>query len=448
MSRISVFLLLAAVFYMAYGQNVSLSGKVTDKKGKAIKGAVVRLVSVGLVDTTDADGKYQIAATGVAKPAPKILNVETISLLNSVLFFNLSKPSTVKIEFFDMRGKLLDKVINLKVSEGGYQYNLLTNNYASKMMIIRVSTVNNVSVFRYMPITKDYLTAASSVVKTFVNVSEGNLSKVQATVDTLRVTANSYVSRNVSISSYQDEVNIELDSITLGKFSFFVTSLKALQELSGSQNGFGGDFRFGKIGPGAGLKGADSICQCIAEKSMPGSKVKQWRAFLSVTADENGKQVDAVDRIGNGPWYDRLGKLLAPTLTDLINTRPLNGDPSIQNDLPNEDGIPNHRPDPSGPLVDNHHMVTGSGTNGRLYSKTATCNDWTSTTANGKPRCGFAWPRSMGGGFGGSASHWISGFDARGCAAGIHITDDFGSSGNIIGSDGGYGGFYCFALNP
>jgi hypothetical protein len=131
------------------------------------------------------------------------------------------------------------------------------------------------------------------------------------------------------------------------------------------------------------------------------------------------------------------------TIKDLQLTRP-NADAAIKNDLPNENGIPNHRPDPNLPAVDNHHMVTGSSTTGTLYSATATCADWTSVLASsGKPRCGFSWPR----GTGGDASNWISGFDAGGCVAGIQITTT-NNGGTIIGSSGGYGGFYCFALNP
>ena len=38
---------------------------------------------------------------------------------------------------------------------------------------------------------------------------------------------------------------------------------------------------------------------------MPGAGQKPWRAFLSATAGEDGKQVNAIDRIGDGPWYDR-----------------------------------------------------------------------------------------------------------------------------------------------
>ena len=250
-----------------------------------------------------------------------------------------------------------------------------------------------------------------------------------------------------------------------GKFSFFVTSLAALQKLSGSQDGFGGDLRHGETGPGAGLRGADKICAAIAEMSMPGAAARNWRAFLSVTADENGKQVNAIDRIGNGPWYDRLGRLLAPTKADLLNNRPQNGDTAIQNDLPNEDGVPNHQPDPTQPQVDNHHMLTGSRTDGTLYGAFATCKDWTTSDgsyANGRPQCGMAWPRNMGGGGfpqpapgggkpgGGGDSNWISAITAPGCAPGVDI-GSFGGAppgSDSVGAGGGYGGFYCFALVP
>ena len=236
----------------------------------------------------------------------------------------------------------------------------------------------------------------------------------------------------------------------LPHFSFFVTSLAALQELSGSPDGFGGDLRYGETGPGAGLRGADRICECIAERSMPGSSVKQWRAFLSITADENGQPVNAIDRIGAGPWYDRLGRLLAPTRADLVpHIRPQNGNAAIRDDLPNEDGVPNHRPDPNLPKVDNHHMLTGSDTDGTLYSTSATCGDWTTadgSSANGRPRCGFSWPRSSRAS--NSGSHWVSGLNAPGCAPGVGTEGKPPAGAITVGAGGGYGGFYCFALHP
>jgi hypothetical protein len=130
------------------------------------------------------------------------------------------------------------------------------------------------------------------------------------------------------------------------KFSFFVTSYAALQRLSGSQDGFGGDLRFGETGAGAGLRGADKICAAIAEASMPGAGAKDWRAFLSANDDGTGTPVNAIDRIGSGPWYDRLGRVFGTSIANIAQTRPADADAAIENDFPNEDGVPNHQPDP------------------------------------------------------------------------------------------------------
>jgi hypothetical protein len=230
-------------------------------------------------------------------------------------------------------------------------------------------------------------------------------------------------------------------------FSFFVTSLRAMQEQSGSQDGFGGDLSFGEVGPGAGLRGADAICAAIAEQSMPGAAAKQWRAFLSVSADENGQPVNAIDRIGEGPWYDRLGRVVAMTKQELQNERPQGGDMTIADDLPNEDGVPNHQPDPTMPEVDNHDMLTGSDGLGNLLGIEATCSDWTSSAGEEgvRPRVGHSWPRSPDNG-----RHWISEHEAGGCAPGVNIVGGGGPEPGdyTVGAGGGYGGIYCFALYP
>jgi hypothetical protein len=256
---------------------------------------------------------------------------------------------------------------------------------------------------------------------------------------------------------------------TTENFSFFVTSLKAMRELSGNEDGFGGDLRFGETGDGAGLRGADKICTTIAEKSMPGNG-KTWRAFLSATQGEDGNPVNAIDRIGEGPWYDRTGRLLAQNKTDLATERPTGADTAIVNDLPNEDGVPNHAPDASGE-VDNHDVLTGTNEQGTLFSDDAgfTCKDWTSAAGDdGTPHCGHSWPRMggpggggpigdpigggpIGGGMQGSGNNWMSALNESGCAPGAFIVEAGppGANGTqSVGDGGGYGGIYCFALTP
>ena len=121
--------------------------------------------------------------------------------------------------------------------------------------------------------------------------------------------ASNDVSSDARVDASSDAPSIDAGAST---FSFFVASMKALQTLSGKTDGFGGDLRFGQAD---GLAGADEICRQTAEMGMPGSGQKTWRAFLSATG--SGTAVNARDRIGTGPWYDRNGRLLATNLTDL-----------------------------------------------------------------------------------------------------------------------------------
>lgn len=237
----------------------------------------------------------------------------------------------------------------------------------------------------------------------------------------------------------------------LPHFSFFVTSYKAMKRLANDVNGFGGDLRFGKAD---GLSGADEICRQIAETSQPGSSSKGWRAFLSVTKNAQGQPVHAIDRVGTGPWYDRLGRLVAENKANLAQTRPLGADPAIKDDLPNEDGVPNQAPE--GTKLDNHDVLTGTGPTGQLYKDDMkyTCRDWTSKVgADGTPRVGHSWPRMGSGGASTGPTgmdNWMSALDEAGCAAGASLAENGPPDPAVptVGSGGGYGAIYCFALSP
>jgi hypothetical protein len=444
------FLVLGLTVSVESAQPIGLSGTVTNKSGKPISGAIVTLSVQNLKDTTDAAGAYSInGGTFLTNPAPILPNAEKISFTSGIFVLSLTKPARVRIEMFDIKGNLLERVIDQASSAGDYRFDLLKRPLAANVLIVRVSIGQRALTFRHVPVNNAVRRAGTSIAL-FSNGRE-TLEKAQAIVDSLQVTATGYASTTIAISSYIGVKNFTLDSIALAKFSFFMTSLKGLQALSNSQNGFGGDLRFGKTGQGAGLLGADSICQCLAEKSMPGSKVKIWRAFLSATKDAAGQQVNAIDRIGTGPWYDRLGRVVALTLQDLKQQRPASADKAIINDLPNEDGVPNHQPDPNLPAVDNHNTMTGSGTEGQLHpdGAGATCEDWTSSAKGGGsfmgsgPAIGFSWPQAAGG-----QVHWIFVIREGGCASGVTPAGaQMGPSGTV-GALGGYGGFYCFAKNP
>jgi hypothetical protein len=441
----------AAAPLFAQTASVNIRGIVTDSAGAPVPAATVQLERAGLTATTGADGRFALTSSTALResegPAPMA------AIHRGALFLSLPERSEIAVTAYDLRGQALTTFLK-RLDAGSHSLDLPRT--ASGVGFYKVNAGGRETLVKAFALDGE---RRSTALGHRGESGTAFLAKRTATPapfhDQIVVTKAGF-QKAYRPASKQDESDVAIKMLREGapKFSFFVTSMRTLQELAKNDSGFGGDFRFGETGPGAGLRGADKLCATIAEKSMPGSSVKGWRAFLSVTADTYGNQVNAIDRVGPGPWYDRLGRLLAPTKADLLNVRPANGDPTIQLDLPNEWGIPNHRPDPNAPEEDNHHMVTGSDAQGRLKGSTATCKDWTTSehsTANGKPSCGFAWPR--GGRVGSSGSNWMTTWDAPGCARGIEIVNGGGPTatatrGGWIGGGGGYGGFYCFALTP
>jgi hypothetical protein len=240
-------------------------------------------------------------------------------------------------------------------------------------------------------------------------------------------------------------------------FSFFVTSQVGLFGLPEGEfapapdpaDGYGGDL--------GGLAGADEICTMLARGSNPGD-TKTWRAFLSTSGFDGGEQVDAIDRVGPGPWYDYNGLLLAESVQGLLpqgnDGRPRDADAQLANMFTDENGE-DVRPNQQ---IDNHDTLTGSGTDGRLFEdgadgRVATCEDWTSNTLQGNEGTlmgqggqvpvGHSWPRS-----GNNGRHWIQDHTINGCEPGADIDGGAGApQGDFrVGAGGGYGGIYCFAL--
>ncbi len=246
-------------------------------------------------------------------------------------------------------------------------------------------------------------------------------------------------------------------------FSFFVTSQAGLYGLPAGEHapapdpalGYGGDF--------GGLRGADEICSMLAQRANPGDR-KVWRAFLSASGTTSGERVDAIGRVGNGPWYDFNGVLLARNLSGLLpdaSGRPRGAAAPLNRMFSDENGEAARS---NG--QDNHDTLTGSDSCGRLYDDgmngaVATCADWTSKTVRGREGnaagvggqvpVGHSWPRAFGAGFGGDSAlggRWTGDHTVSGCEPGYDVNGGTGAPPRDIrgGAGGGYGGIYCFAL--
>jgi len=185
--------------------------------------------------------------------------------------------------------------------------------------------------------------------------------------------------------------------------SFFVTSV-------GKGDG-------GNLG---GLAGADAHCQTLAAAAGRGNVT--WRAYLSAAAQGANPVVHARDRIGRGPWFNARGALIASNVDDLHEDRNNIRKPTALNEKGEE-------VKGSGDTPNQHDMLTGSDSAGRLVSGNAaltTCNNWTSNST-GNAVVGHH-DR-----LGGASASWNSVHSTRSC-----------SQPDLVAT-GGAGLFYCFA---
>jgi hypothetical protein len=179
------------------------------------------------------------------------------------------------------------------------------------------------------------------------------------------------------------------------------------------------------LGDGAnlgGLEGADAHCRALAKAA--GAAGETWRAYLSTTAPGGAAGINARDRIGNGPWVNAKGVVVARNLDELHS-------PAVN--ITKETALTETGQTVSGrgDAVNLHDILTGSDPQGH-YSTAGgdtTCGNWTkngegSAIVGHHDRIGLTDARHM--------TSWNSSHGTRGC------------SQEALKSTGGAGLFYCF----
>lgn len=177
----------------------------------------------------------------------------------------------------------------------------------------------------------------------------------------------------------------------------------------------------GKGGDLGGLEGADAHCQKLAAAAGAGNR--EWRAYLS-TEEPDKRGVFARQRIGNGPWYNAKGALIATNLTDLhLYNKKITLETALDE---NGERIKGRYDKPN-----EHDILTGTQDDGTAYfpdEKDHTCNNWTSS-GEGSAQVGHHDRH------GGGNTSWNSAHPSRGC------------SQDALKATGGAGKFYCFAAD-
>ncbi len=180
------------------------------------------------------------------------------------------------------------------------------------------------------------------------------------------------------------------------------------------------------VGDGAnlgGLDGADAHCQSLAAAA--GSGDRTWRAYLST---QGPGAVNARDRIGEGPWANSEGLIMATNVDSLhYDNSNFNWTHSLD-----ENGNQFASRIDGDPDFTVHDVLTGTQMDGTAFpaGDDRTCGNWTSNS-EGSAMLGHADRYS----FTTPGSSWNTAHPSRGCSQ-----DD-------LVATGGAGLFYCFAVD-
>lgn len=174
-----------------------------------------------------------------------------------------------------------------------------------------------------------------------------------------------------------------------------------------------------------GLRGADQHCQKLAQAAGAGNRT--WRAYLSASAAGGQPAVNAIDRIGRGPWQNAKGVVVASDIENLHGANNL----TKQTALTEKGEMVKGR----GDKPNMHDILTGSQTNGLAFppGSDTTCGNWTKSGAEGSARVGHSDREGLRDDY--FAKSWNSSHPSRGCSL------------DALKSSGGAGLLYCFAVN-
>jgi hypothetical protein len=184
-------------------------------------------------------------------------------------------------------------------------------------------------------------------------------------------------------------------------------------------------------GPGkgadlGGLEGADQHCRQLAQ--VVGAGNRTWRAYLSATAAGGAAAVNARDRVGQGPWRNAKGAIVAKSVEDLHGPE---SNLTKQTSLTEKGETVNGR----GDTPNAHDILTGSQPDGRAFpagDKDTTCGNW---TRSGEGSAVVGHHDRMGLRDDDASKSWNSSHGTRGCGL------------DALRTTGGAGLLYCFAAN-
>jgi hypothetical protein len=200
---IPYFFLMAA--FTVYSQ-ISISGKVTSAMGTPVKGAIVKLLSAKLADTTDSNGNYSLGSTNAmryaAQPGPGL--VQRVGYDGKCFSIAAASPMDVSLRLFGLSGALVATVYNGRMAAGETRVGFSLEKLGGSIFLLNFVSGRLNETFKLSPLTG----------KTFsvTRMSFSSYLGKRAALDSLQAGKKGYITYMKELSSLTGTNNIVLET--------------------------------------------------------------------------------------------------------------------------------------------------------------------------------------------------------------------------------------------
>lgn len=193
--------LIGSMAWSTVAQTIHLKGIVANRAGTPVTGAVVGLKLAGLRDTTSTDGAYTLDREALS--AHPSVQRARLAMARGELVVTLEAPAPLVVDVFDPAGALVRTHSVPEAAIGEHRIPLADPARAGRILMVRVSVGPHSSTFRTI-VGEDaeaWFPAPAAAARGL------------AVVDTLLVSATGFVPSRVPVPSYDQRLDVVLDSL-------------------------------------------------------------------------------------------------------------------------------------------------------------------------------------------------------------------------------------------
>ena len=221
MKLLKIWLLALFIFTLSINSHADkVTGRVIDEDANHVESVSVELVNKNLSTITDDTGYFEFEIITPISNNFITGRVNNITLNNGTLSFTLLNEQTVSIELYNLKGRIVSKVLNKVLSKGEYLIPLFDNNLSRSIYIISMKVGNNSYTFKTSNITNNYLSAFQNIPSASKQVA---LRGQKDVIDTLIATKDGYYTLAFPIESYNDDYTLTLKKVISGRIVIIIS---------------------------------------------------------------------------------------------------------------------------------------------------------------------------------------------------------------------------------